>query len=125
MARALGIGGVFFKSQDREGLGAWYAEHLGLPVSEHGSVAFDLHDLPAGSVCVWGPFEADTEYFDPSDRPYMFNLIVDDLEAALDQVVAGGAKLAGEIEEYPYGRFGWFMDPEGNKVELWQPALPE
>lgn len=124
MARALGVGGVFFKCDDRQALGAWYSKHLKLPLSEHGSAAFNFSELPDGAVCVWGPFEADTDYFRPSDKQYMVNLIVDDLDGALAQVVEGGAELAGEIEEYPYGRFGWFIDPEGNKVELWQPALP-
>ncbi len=125
MAKALGVGGVFFKCQDREAMGAWYAKHLGVPLTDHGSAPFNPVELPEGSFCVWGPFEAATDYFEPSQNPFMFNLIVDDLEGALAQVVEGGAEQAGEIEEYPYGRFGWFIDPEGNKVELWQPAPPE
>jgi predicted enzyme related to lactoylglutathione lyase len=120
MARALGIGGVFFKSRDPKALIAWYAEHLGFePEENHDSVSFKPATMPQGSVTVWGPFKITTDYFAPSDKPYMFNFLVDDLEGALEQVKAGGAEVTGDIEEYDYGRFGWFVDPEGNKVELW------
>lgn len=122
MARVLGIGGVFFKCRDRDALGAWYRKHLGLPVNDRGGVEFDLGALPPGAYCVWGPFDESTTYFAPSDRPFMLNLIVDDLEGALSQVAGAGATVVGEIEEYEYGRFGWFVDPEGNKIELWEPA---
>lgn len=122
MARAIGIGGMFFKSRDPKALIAWYAEHLGFePESGHDSVSFKPATIPPGGLTVWGPFQETTDYFSPSDKPYMFNLMVDDLEGALAQVKAGGAEVVGEIEEYEYGRFGWFMDPEGNKVELWVP----
>ncbi len=79
-------------------------------------------DMPPAGLTVWAPFKHDTDYFDPSPKEFMFNLVVDDLNGALAQVQEGGAERAGEIEEYEYGRFGWFMDPEGNKVELWEPA---
>lgn len=121
MAKVLGIGGVFFKCSDKEGLGAWYAEHLGVPLGEYGGADFDVSRLPGNAVCVWGPFEEDTGYFDPSAKPFMVNLVVDDLDGALAQVAAGGAEVVGEVEEYDYGRFGWFLDPEGTKIELWQP----
>ena len=74
-----------------------------------------------GRIYRLGPFKHDTDYFDPSDKSYMFNIIVDDLEGALAQVKEGGATIVGEIEKYDYGSFGWFLDPEGNKVELWVP----
>jgi predicted enzyme related to lactoylglutathione lyase len=124
MAKALGIGGVFFKCRDRRRLAAWYRKHLGLPVNERGGVEFDLNALPQGAYCVWGPFDASTGYFEPSRKPFMLNLVVDDLEGALAQVAEGGAERVDGIEEYDYGRFGWFIDPEGNKIELWQPAAP-
>lgn len=124
MAKVIGIGGVFFKSPDRQGLGAWYAEHLGLEIGEYGGVDFDVSQLPAEAFCVWGPFEESTTYFDPSEKPFMVNLVVDDLREALKQVEEGGAELVGEIQEYDYGRFGWFIDPEGTKIELWQPPEP-
>ena len=122
MASVLGIGGVFFKCRDPGALLAWYAEHLGFePESDHASVSFRPTTVPPGGFTVWGPFKDTTDYFSPSDKPYMLNLMVDDLEGALAQVKAGGAEVMGEIEEYEYGRFGWFVDPEGNKIELWVP----
>ena len=122
MANAIGIGGVFFKCADKKELGAWYTEHLGLEIDEYGSVGFDVSRLPRTAFCVWGPFEDSTTYFDPSDKPFMINLVVDDLDGALEQVEQGGAEAVGEIEEYDFGRFGWFIDPAGTKIELWQPA---
>ena len=79
--------------------------------------------MPSGGLTVWAPFDRSTTYFDPSRKELMYNLVVDDLEGALAQVRAAGAELIGEIEEFEYGRFGWFLDPEGNKVELkWETA---
>ena len=121
MARVLGIGGVFFKCGDTEKLTAWYEKYLGMSVNESGGIEFPLELLPDTAYCVWGPFRKDTDYFAPSGREFMINLVVDDLEQALEQVVAGGAQQIGEIVRYEYGRFGWFLDPEGNKVELWEP----
>lgn len=121
MAKALGIGGVFFKSKDPAALTAWYAEHLGFEPEPNHSVSFRPATLPPGGLSVWGPFKQTTEYFAPSDKPYMFNIIVDDLEGALAQVKAGGAEVMKETEDGEYGRFGWFIDPEGHKVELWVP----
>ena len=120
MARVLGVGGVFFRSDDPKTLADWYEHWLGVPISfPHGS-AFSPDTMPPGGMTVWSPFAANTQYFDPSTRDFMINLVVDDLEGALSQVQEGGAEIIGAIEEHEYGRFGWFMDPEGNKVELWQ-----
>jgi predicted enzyme related to lactoylglutathione lyase len=106
MARVIGIGGVFFKSADPEKLYDWYVEHLGVRKNDGPGVSFMNSDQPAGGYLVWGAFNSDTQYF-----------------GALEQVQAGGAKLVGEIESYDNGRFGWFMDPDENKVELWEPKL--
>jgi predicted enzyme related to lactoylglutathione lyase len=122
MARALGIGGIFFKSPDPQALLAWYQRHLGLPGESDQYVAFEPAAMPPGASTTFCPFKADTTYFAPSTRDFMFNLVVDDLDGALAQVQAGGAALVGEVEAYGYGRFGRFIDPDGNKVELWQPA---
>ncbi len=123
MARALGIGGAFFKSPDPRALAAWYSKWLGVPVDEQTqSVVFQPDQLPLGAFSVWSPFDTATEYFAPSDKPFMVNLIVDDLDGALSQVAEGGAQIVGEIEAYDFGRFGWFIDPDDNKVELWEPA---
>jgi predicted enzyme related to lactoylglutathione lyase len=121
MARALGVGGIFFKAKDPEKLGAWYKEWLDLPV-EHPYGAAMKHDLlPPKSCTVWSPFKQDTTYFEPSDQSFMINLIVDDLDGCLARVTDGGAEVMSKVEDSEFGRFGWFIDPEGNKVELWQP----
>ncbi len=120
MARVTGIGGVFFKTRDRAALIAWYKEHLGLDPSEHGSVAFQWSD--PGGVTVWGPFDHDTDYFDPSSAPFMINYRVDDLDGLLAKLRAAGVTVDDKVEEYDYGRFGWIMDPEGNRLELWEPS---
>lgn len=124
MAKALGIGGVFFKSSDPKGLGEWYRQWLGVPVEHPWGAAFSPSDLPQGALGVWNPFDQSTSYFQPSAKAFMVNLVVDDVDGALAQVVEGGATPVGEIEESEFGRFGWFVDPEGNKVELWQPPTP-
>ncbi len=121
MAKVLGIGGVFFKSGDPEKLGAWYKQWLDLPVEHPYGASLKHGDLPANSYGVWSPFKKDTTYFAPSDQAFMINLIVDDLDGCLASVRQGGAEVMGDIEESEFGRFGWFLDPEGNKVELWQP----
>jgi predicted enzyme related to lactoylglutathione lyase len=121
MAKALGVGGVFFKAKDPAGLSEWYVKWLGFVPDYNHSVSFRPASMPPGGCTVWGPFKHDTDYFEPSEKSYMFNIIVDDLEGALAQVKEGGARIVGEIEKYDYGNFGWFLDPEGNKVELWVP----
>ena len=121
MAKALGVGGVFFKSPDPKALIAWYGKWLGLPVDDWGAT-LRPNAMPDNAITQWSPFKADTDYFEPAKRDFMFNLVVDDLDGALEQVVEGGADLVGEIKEESYGRFGWFVDPDGNKVELWQPV---
>ena len=122
MARVLGVGGIFFRARDPKSLGDWYTKWLGVPVSHPHGASFEPASMPDGGLTVWAPFAHDTTYFGSSDQRFMVNLVVDDLDEALAQVQEGGADLAGEIEEYDYGRFGWFIDPEGNKVELWQPS---
>jgi predicted enzyme related to lactoylglutathione lyase len=120
MAKALGVGGIFFKARDPAALLEWYSRALGLPAAD-GCVAFAPADMPERSYMVWSPFAAGTDYFEPSPQPFMFNLVVDDVEGALAQVEAAGGQRVGTIDDYDYGRFGWFLDPEGNKVEVWEP----
>lgn len=122
MAKALGVGGIFFKSNDPLALMAWYGAALGLPVESGAYATFFAATTPPGGCTVFSPFKADTDYFAPSSSPFMFNLMVDDLDGALQQVQAAGASLAGEVQTFDYGRFGWFIDPDGNKVELWEPS---
>jgi len=121
MAKVLGVGGVFFKSPDPQKLGAWYQKWLGVPVEDPYGASFPPTSMPTAGFTAWAPFKADTHYFEPCPREFMFNLVVDDLDEALDQVRQGGAHVVGEVEECEYGRFGWFLDPDGNKVELWEP----
>jgi len=125
MARVLGIGGVFFKCRDPEALKQWYQRWLQVPVSADFTGAVLRPDqIPRGGYTVWGLFAADTTYFLPANREFMVNFIVDDLEGALANVREGGAEVMAEIETSEFGRFGWFVDPEGNKVELWVPPEP-
>ncbi len=121
MGEVLGLGGIFFKCRNKDKLAAWYREFLGFPVAEYGGVDFDLKALPENARGVWGPFDANTEYFAPSAKEFMINLVVDNVEGVLARARAGGAEIIGEVAEDEFGRFGWFMDPEGNKIELWQP----
>lgn len=120
MAKVLGVGGIFFKSKDPKALLAWYQTNLGMPASSPYFAKLMPASMPAGACTTFTPFSADTDHFAPSRNDYMFNLVVDDLDGALRQVVAAGATLAGEPQSHDFGRFGWFLDPDGNKVELWQ-----
>jgi predicted enzyme related to lactoylglutathione lyase len=120
MAKALGIGGIFFKSKDPQALVAWYQKALNFPTESSDYVSFFAATMPSGGCTVFSPFKDSSDYFAPSRREFMFNLIVDDLDGALQQVAAAGGELVGEVESYDYGRFGRFMDPDGNKVELWE-----
>ena len=127
MAKIVGLGGVFFKSTDPVALARWYHAHLGMPIDIDNptyGASFKSADIPPGGYQVWSPFKESTEYLDPSTKTFMFNLMVDDLDGALEQVAAGGATLVDDVDESEFGRFGWFIDPEGNKVELWEPPRP-
>lgn len=135
MGKVTGIGGIFFKVEDPAALREWYREHLGVggtapftSTEESGAVDFHWVELteprrPAHTV--WGPFRSTTDYFRPSDKPYMFNFRVDDLDAVLARLAAGGVEVLPEREEAEYGRFAWIVDPAGHKVELWQPPADD
>jgi predicted enzyme related to lactoylglutathione lyase len=123
MRRVTGIGGVFFKAKDPKALADWYRVHLGLNVEEWGGVAFrwgEGHADGAGTT-VWNPFKEDTSYFAPSKASFMINYRVEDLHALLADLRAEGCKVQDKVEESEFGKFGWVLDPEGNKLELWQP----
>jgi catechol 2,3-dioxygenase-like lactoylglutathione lyase family enzyme len=119
MTRVTGIGGIFFKARDPDTLRAWYRDHLGLDVQAWGGVPFRWDD-PTG-VTVWSVFPSSSTYFDPSAAPFMVNYRVKDLQAVLTALRAEGCAVDDRIEESEFGRFGWVMDAEGNRVELWQP----
>ena len=124
----LGVGGIFFRSKNPGSLGAWYQKHLGFQVEEWGDTrgaSFLPADMPANSFTVWSAFASGTEYFGASGQSYMINLVVDDLDEALKNVAAGGAQVLEDREEHDFGRFGWFMDPDGNRVELWEPPAAD
>ena len=125
MKRVTGIGGVFFKTADPKKIKEWYAKHLGFDVTEWGATFQwkDLNDLDAKAPAstVWSPFKADSDYFQPSEKPFMFNYRVANLVELLKALKEEGVQIVGEMQEYPYGKFGWIMDPDGNKIELWEP----
>jgi predicted enzyme related to lactoylglutathione lyase len=124
MAKVLGVGGVFFLSRDPRRLRKWYSRCLGIGMESSSGVVFMPKDMPQGALTVLSVFPKSTRYLKPSKAPFMINLVVDDLEKVLEQVAQGGGKPVGKIKTYPYGRFGWFLDPDDNKVELWEPTAP-
>ena len=124
MKRVTGIGGIFFKAKDPKALSAWYREHLGIDVQDWGGAAFNWKgpDNPEGvGATVWSLFAADTNHFAPSSASFMINYRVDDLHALLAALRAEDVQVVEKVEESEFGKFGWVIDPEGNKVELWQP----
>lgn len=121
MQRVRGVGGVFFKARDPVSLAAWYREHLGIPVTE-GETYGHFESMGAGEQTVWSSFPADTRYFGAGDSSLMINYRVDDLDGMLRQLRAAGVEVDDRVEDHEYGRFGWAVDPEGNRFELWQPV---
>ena len=122
MGRVTGLGGVFFKAADPERLYAWYENHLGLKRTE-GGVLFRWREegADAPGTTVWALFKRDTKYFAPSTAPFMLNYRVDDLDALLERLRAEGVQVDERREDSAFGRFAWVTDPEGNRIELWQP----
>ena len=123
MERVRGIGGIFFKAKDPAGLGRWYRDHLGFPLEPWGGAQFRWrdHDSDGEALTVWSPFPETTTHFAPSTASFMLNLRVDDLDAMLAQLRAAGAVVEDKVTDDETGRFGYAMDPEGNRLELWQP----
>jgi catechol 2,3-dioxygenase-like lactoylglutathione lyase family enzyme len=124
MARARGIGGIFFKSDNPDALYAWYEKHLGIPGKPNEGAMFPwrhAEDASKEELTVWSIFPASTNYFDPSKAPFMLNYIVDDLDATLAELRAEGVQVDERVERHDYGNFGWILDPDGNRIELWEP----
>jgi catechol 2,3-dioxygenase-like lactoylglutathione lyase family enzyme len=121
--RILGIGGIFFKSADRNQMREWYSKHLGLADKGQGAMLpWREHDDPQKEhVTVWTVFPTSTDYI-PATQPFMVNYIVDDLDALLDRLKQEGVKIDANRMNESYGRFAWIYDQDGNKIELWQPA---
>jgi predicted enzyme related to lactoylglutathione lyase len=126
MARITGIGGVFFKSRnDRAALAAWYQEHLGISLERFGGAILRWPDDKAEDkgLTVWHVAEKESQWFSPSDSSFMINYRVDDLGEMIAQLRAGGVEIIQGPESHENGKFAWVMDPEGNKVELWEPMI--
>lgn len=124
MARVTGIGGVFFKSKgDRKALADWYREHLGVQLESFGGAIFRWPDDPADDkgVTVWHLADAGSKWFAPSDASFMINYRVDDLDQMLEALRGAGVEVVGGPEPSDNGKFAWILDPDGNKVELWEP----
>lgn len=124
MKKVIGIGGIFFKSKDPKALSAWYDKHLGLTNPGWGALLNPdeiKQHFPDGYQ-LWSPFKEDTTYFAPSSQSFMLNFIVADLHALLAELRNEGVEVMEKVEESEFGKFGWCIDPDGNKIELWEPA---
>ena len=123
MKRVTGLGGVFFKAENRDDLMNWYRDHLGIDSDQYGKM-FRWRE-PDGDgktgYTVWSPFANDTQYFAPSEKSYMINYRVANLVELIAALKSEGVETVGEIEEEKNGKFAWILDPEGNKIELWEP----
>lgn len=120
MKRVIGIGGIFFKADNPKRLAEWYQTHLGI---DFGGKVYTDFQFQAGEPgwTAFSFFDADTTYFAPSEKQFMINLRVDDLDALLEALRGEGVHVFDETETGDYGKFGWILDIEGNKIELWQP----
>lgn len=124
MEAVQGIGGIFIRATDRAALARWYRDHLGLPVDESWwgtSIRWSEQDRAETASTVWSAFAQDTDYFGARTNAFMVNFRVTDLDKMLAQLRAGGCAVDDQVERSEYGHFGWVTDPEGNRVELWQP----
>jgi predicted enzyme related to lactoylglutathione lyase len=124
MAKVTGVGGVFIRARDKKALGEWYKNVLGFECTDWGGVIFPARrdDDPEGKgKVVWSLFNADTAYFGAAKPAFMINYTVDDLDAFVAELRTRGADVDEKIEASEFGRFGWVTDPEGNRVELWEP----
>lgn len=124
LVRVTGIGGIFFKAADPKQLMNWYRKHLGIEVDSYGGWSFQWREKRRSQrigYTVFSPFEKTSNYFDPSEQPYMFNFRVADLKSLLSQLRREGVHVIDEVQEFSFGKFGWIIDPEGRKIELWEP----
>ena len=123
--RVTGIGGVFFKARDPKALGAWYRDALGVPLRDGGAWSLfewrEREDAGRVGTTVWSLFPSDTTYFAPGQASFMINYRVRDLDRMLAQLRALGGSVDSKVAEEFNGRFAWVVDPEGNKIELWEP----
>lgn len=125
MQKVTGIGGVFIKCGDVKMLSAWYQKYLGIDFGNNTYADFkwlDKNNPGSEGHTVFSLFKQDSTYFNPSEKPFMINFRVNNLEELMTELKSEGVTVAGEIEVYTYGKFAWIIDPEGNKIELWQPV---
>ncbi len=124
MKKVTGIGGIFFKSDDPEKTKSWYHKNLGLVIDAYGSPfeTRDANNPDQINYLQWSPFKSDTKYFNPSKKDFMINYRVDNLENLVIELKKEGVTICDEIESFDYGKFIHIMDPDGNKIELWEPA---
>jgi predicted enzyme related to lactoylglutathione lyase len=123
MKKVTGIGGVFFKSKDPQKIKEWYNKHLGIPTTQWGA-SFEwmqADDNTKKGSTAWNPFAQDTKYFAPSEKDFMINYRVENLEALVEELKRAGVTIVDAIETVDYGKFVDIMDPEGNKIQLWEP----
>jgi len=119
MPKAVGVGGVFFRARDPKALAAWYAAQLGIKTEDGGTLAFDGPE--SSGMTVFAPFPSDTKYFGEGTQQFMVNFRVDDIDGLLANLAAAGVRIDPQRQDESYGRFAWIWDPEGNRIELWQP----
>lgn len=122
--KVTGVGGIFFFSKDTEELKKWYAQHLGLEVNQWGS-SFEFrntHRPEEINYLQWSPFQEDSDYFSPSNKPFMINYRVQNIEGLITELRKQGVEILDEIATYDYGKFVHILDLEGNKIELWEPV---
>jgi predicted enzyme related to lactoylglutathione lyase len=124
MKRVTGIGGVFFKTKDPQQSRTWYKEHLGIESDQYGATFkwLEKENPKKEGSTTWNPFPKDTTYFNPGEQEFMINYRVEDLEALLLVLKEEGVTIIGEMESFDYGKFAWIMDPDGRKIELWEPV---
>jgi uncharacterized glyoxalase superfamily protein PhnB len=125
MQKVTGVGGIFLKSKNPKELAAWYEKNLGIEFGENLFVKFDWIDHSNSNVSgstVFSLFKEDTTYFNPGNQSFMINFRVKNLVALFETLKKDNVEIVGGVEEYEYGKFGWIMDPEGHKIELWEPV---
>ena len=123
MKKVTGIGGIFFKCKDPNAINEWYKTHLGFDTSPYGT-SFEwreIDDSTKKGLTQWNPFKETTKYFEPSTKEFMINYRVENLEALVEELRKENVTIVDKIETYDYGKFVHIMDPEGNKIELWEP----
>ena len=124
MKRVTGIGGIFIKSADTKRLREWYQKHLGIDIAEWGGTSFQwtgAHNPSGQGSTAWSLFEASSNYFEPSAAPFMVNYRVENVHALVAELRKEGCQVIGNVDESEFGKFGWVLDADGNKVELWEP----